>query len=275
MQNVVVPTADERPRRHEGESLSARSPLSDAEKEAIVRAEYFPTAHRIGIITSLIHVVIFFLPPLYLTLFYGLRAEWGTIMQGAAAAWSFSMPLWFIEPVSYFLVLGICGTYISFLAGNISNFRLPVSAVAQEVAQVEEGSHEGEIISALAIAATQIMITLSALTGAIFVSAMVGLLPVTVVAAFDWLLPSIWGAIVVQCGLRNWRYAVVAVTASIVVVSYSGLPTWSHTPVLVALMVALALFTHNRGIWVPKGKDAEALTTAGGHQAGGRGCMPS
>jgi hypothetical protein len=41
------------------------------------------------------------------------------------------MPLWFIEPVSYFLVLGICGTYISFLAGNISNFRLPVSAVAR------------------------------------------------------------------------------------------------------------------------------------------------
>ena len=44
-------------------SLSARSPLSDAEKEAIVRGEYFPAAHRIGLITSLIHVVIFFLPP--------------------------------------------------------------------------------------------------------------------------------------------------------------------------------------------------------------------
>ena len=110
--------------------------------------------------------------------FYGLPADWGKIMQGAAATWSTSMPLWFIEPVSYFLVLGICGTYISFLAGNISNFRLPVSAVAQEVAQVEEGSHEGEIISTLAIAATQVMITVSALTGAIFVSAIVGVLPV-------------------------------------------------------------------------------------------------
>ena len=85
-----------------------------------------------GSITSLIHVVIFFLPPIYLMVFYGLPADWGTIMQGAAATWSFSMPLWFIEPISYFLVLGVCGTYISFLAGNISNFRLPVSAVAQE-----------------------------------------------------------------------------------------------------------------------------------------------
>jgi hypothetical protein len=255
METRAVQNLGERGRRLEGESLPARSPLDKAEKETVMQAEYFPTAHRIGLITSLIHVVIFFLPPLYLTVFYGLPSDWGKIMQGAAGAWSFSLPLWFIEPISYFLVLGVCGTYISFLAGNISNFRLPVSAVAQEVAQVQEGSPEGEIISTLAIAATQLMITVSALMGAIFVSAMVGLLPVSVLAAFEWLLPSIWGAIVVQFGLRNWRYAVVAVIASVVVVIYSGLPGWSHVPVLVALMVTLALFTHNRGICLPKDRN--------------------
>jgi hypothetical protein len=107
MKTVAVQHLDERTRSHEGESLSARSPLSEAEKEAIVRAEYFPTAHRIGLITSLIHVVVFFLPAIYLTVFYGLPVDWGKIMQGAATTWSFSMPLWFIEPVSYFLDQGI------------------------------------------------------------------------------------------------------------------------------------------------------------------------
>ncbi len=226
--------------------MHARSPLTEAQKEAIVRAEYFPAAHRIGIVTSLLHVFIFFLPPLYLMTFHGVPADWGKILQGAGATWSISMPLWFIEPVTYFLVLGVCGTYISFLAGNISNFRLPVSAVAQQVAQVEEGSTEGEIVSTLAIASTQVMITLSALAGAIFVSAIVGVLPASVVAAFDWLLPSIWGALVVQFGLRNWRYAVVAVVAAVVVVVYSGLPGWSHTLILVVLMVGLALLTQAR-----------------------------
>ena len=114
-------------------------------------------------------MAIFFLPPVYLMVFYGLPAEWGPIMQGAASVWSFSAPFWFIEPVSYFLILGTCGTYISFLAGNISNFRLPVSAVAQEVAGVQQGSHEGEVISTIAITATQVMMTISALTGALFV----------------------------------------------------------------------------------------------------------
>jgi hypothetical protein len=254
MSTAAVSNLDER-RASEGGSPSARSPLSEAEKEAIVRTEYLPKAHRIGLITSLIHVVIFFLPPLYLMVFYGLPADWGKIMQGFAATSSFSVPFWFIEPVSYFLVLGVCGTYISFLAGNISNFRLPVSAVAQGVAQVQEGSQEGEIISTLAITATQVMITLSALSGAIFVSAIVGVLPAQAVAAFDWLLPSIWGAILVQFGLRNWRFAVVSVAASIIVVVYSGLPPWSHVPMLVALMVALALLTHKRGMWATKGAD--------------------
>jgi hypothetical protein len=221
-----------------GASLSARSSLSEAEKEAIVREEYMPTAHRIGLVTSLIHVVIFFLPPIYLLVFHGLNPDWTAVMRGAASTWSTSMPLWFIEPISYFMVLGVCGTYIGFLAGNISNFRLPVSAVAQEVAQVQEGSPEGEIISTLAITATQVMITVSALTGALFVSGIVSLLPMSVVAAFDWLLPSIW----------NWRFAVMAVVASIVVVMYSGLPSWSHTPILVILMVAAALFAHSRAL---------------------------
>jgi hypothetical protein len=247
MQHDEVPIVEERASLEEAaESTSARSPLSEAEKDAIVRAEYFPRAHRIGLCTSLVHVVIFFLPPLYLMVFHGLRADWSKIMQGLAATWSVSVPFWFIEPVSYFLVLGVCGTYISFLAGNISNFRLPVSAVAQEVAQVKEGSHEGEIVSTLAIAATQVMITLSALAGALFVSAIVRLLPANAVAAREWLLPSIWGAIVVQFGLRNWRHGAVAVAASVLVVVYSGRPGWSHIPILVVLMVALALFTHRR-----------------------------
>jgi hypothetical protein len=122
---------------------------------------------------------------------------------------------------------------------------------------------KGEIISTIAIAATQVMITASAWMGAMFVTAIVSLLPLLVVAAVDWLLPSIWGAIVVQFGMRNWRYAVVAVIASIVVVIYSGLPSWSHTPILVVLMVAMALFTHNRGIWVRKDRESEELPAAG------------
>jgi hypothetical protein len=164
------------------------------------------------------------------------------LVLALGGAYAFARESAGVGSIMYELIAARAGAEAAGVAGNISNFRLPVSAVAQEVAQVQQGSPEGEVISTLAITATQVMITISALTGALFVSAIVSALPATVVAAFDWLLPSIWGAIVVQFGLRNWRYAVVAVIISIIVVVYSGLPDWTHTMTVVVLMVALALF---------------------------------
>jgi hypothetical protein len=73
METAVVRTHET---RHE-EPLSAGSPLSEAEKHAIVRAEYLPAAHRIGLVTSLLHVGIFFLPPLYLAFVTGCRPTGG------------------------------------------------------------------------------------------------------------------------------------------------------------------------------------------------------
>ena len=229
--------------------------LTPAEKEAIIRHEYAPQAHRIGLTFALLHIVIFFLPPLYITLRYNLPTDWSAVGRGMVGVLGFSIPFWLIEPISYFVVLGISGTYISFLAGNISNFRLPVSAVAQEAVGVREGSHEGEIVSTLAIVATQVMLVTAALSGAIFVTAVVRLLPAGLVAAFDWLLPSIWGAIVVQFALRRWPYAVVAIAVSVYVDVYSPLPTWLHIPVIVFFMAFLSLRLYSRGLWLIARKD--------------------
>lgn len=243
--------------------LAGESPLSIAEKEEIMRKEYAPKAHRGGLIFSLIHILIFFLPPLYIMFYFNIPVDWTAVGKGTVAVLGFSAPFWFIEPISYFLVLGIAGTYISFLAGNISNFRLPVSAVAQEVAGVREGSHEGEIVSTLAIVATQIMLTLAALSGAIFVTIVVKYLPKSFVAAFDWLLPSIWGAIVIQFALRKWQYAVVAILVSIYVDIYSPLPTWSHVPIIVFFMAIFALKLYGQKIWLIAEKEAGPAAQAG------------
>jgi len=229
--------------------FAGESPLSEQEKQQLID-EYAPRAHLIGSITNLIHTFIFFLPPLFVAYVVGIPTDWSAVWQGTVGVWGFAMPFWFIEPISYFVILGVAGTYISFMAGNISNFRLPVSAVAQEVAGVREGSHEGEIISTLAVVATQVMIVLSALSGALFVTLVVALLPENFKAAFDWLLPSIWGAIFMQFALRNWRFGVIALVLSIIVVVYSGLPLWSHVPVLVFTMAILAIVTYSQGIWV-------------------------
>ena len=165
---------------------------------------------------------------------------------------SISAPYWFIEPVSYFLILGIGGTYISFLAGNISNMRLPVSAVSQEVAGVQEGSPEGEIIGAMGIVASQWILTIVALTAAVVVTLVIGLLPESVKGAFDFLLPCLWGAIFGQFAMRSPQYAVLTLIIGVPLVMWSGLPTWTLIPIMVFGMATLSIVLFKRGVWVPK-----------------------
>jgi len=79
------------------------------------------------------------------------------------------------------------------LAGNISNLRLPCSAVAQESAGVQEGSNEGSIISTIAISVSIIVNVVILLFGAIGLTALVNNLPPSVLSAFDYILPAYLG----------------------------------------------------------------------------------
>ena len=144
------------------------------------------------------------------------------------------------------------GTYISFLAGNISNMRLPVSAVAQEAAGVREGSPEGEIIGGIGISVSQVMLTIAVLAGAVVVTLIIDVLPKNIKGAFDFLLPCLWGAIVGQFALRAPQYAIVALIVGVPLVMFSGLPDWTQIPVMVFGLAILAILLFKRGIWVPK-----------------------
>jgi len=82
---------------------------------AIIETEYLPKIHTIGLITSLIHALIIFLPAIYLALI-GVFPPWNMIVEAFISTASVVGPYWIIEPISYFAVLGAVGTYISFLA---------------------------------------------------------------------------------------------------------------------------------------------------------------
>ena len=234
------------------ERFHGMSSLPDAEKEAMIKNEYCAEVHTWGLTLSLIHAVIIFLPPLLLLFVYGIFPGWATIGKAFASTAAIAGPYWFIEPVSYFLILGVGGTYISFLAGNISNMRLPVSAVAQEVAGVREGSPEGEIIGGIGISVSQVMLTIATLAAAVLVTLIIDALPKSVKGAFDFLLPCLWGAIFGQFALRAPQYAVVVLIIGIPLVMFSGLPTWTLIPLMVFGLAILAIILFKNGIWVPK-----------------------
>ena len=118
---------------------------------------YIPDIVKWGKITMLLGIITCFGPALVISVVYGCMPPVSAIIAGTIAQISVSGAFYIVEPISYFPILGIPGTYLTFLSGNTSNMRVPCSSVAQEAAGVEMGSDKGSVVSTIGIAVSIIV----------------------------------------------------------------------------------------------------------------------
>lgn len=174
-------------------------------------SEYIPSVIRFGRITNLLGVLFAFLPALVLTFVFDLHPPVSAIFTGFIMQASVSGVFWFVEPISYSPVLGVAGTYMSFLSGNIGNLRLPASVAALQAADEEPGTERGSIIATIGIAVSIIVNVLMLTVGVILGSSVLGALPASVVAALNNILPALFGAMLAQQFVPNPKIGSVAV----------------------------------------------------------------
>jgi len=215
-------------------------------KENIFEEEFLPSIIKWGIITLTLGVITSFFPALYLWS-VGLKPSWAQILKGFGLIFAAVGAFYFVEPFSYFPILGIPGTYLSFLAGNISNLRLPCSAIAQESAGVAEGSNEGSIISTIAIAVSIIVNVVILLLGTIGLTALLNNLPPSILNAFKYILPSIFGAIFGQFLIRSYLLGGIALAMGITLNLIHILPNWG-----ILLFLVFGTIIISRVLWEKK-----------------------
>jgi len=116
---------------------------------------------------------------------------------------------------------------MSFLSGNISNLRLPVSIAVQNAAEVEPGSEKGTIISTIGIAVSVVVNIAILTTGVILGSSVLSLVPAGVVTALTNIVPALFGALFAQQVVSDLKTGIVAAVLA-VVVHYVGY----YTPLL-------------------------------------------
>lgn len=210
--------------------------------------EYLPKMHRIGTITNIFGVVLSFAPAAVLAVVYGLLPDWGALLTAFIAALSAFGFLWFVEPISYFTVVGPIGTYMAFLSGNISNMRVPCASMAQISAGVEPGTNEGSIIATIGMAVS-IIINVSVLTiGVILGSSVLAMLPASVTEALNYLLPALFGALLMQFGLKQKSLGVTMLVFSVLmcIAINAGVFSWlpgasNYLGTLSSVFVAIAI----------------------------------
>lgn len=175
--------------------------------------DYLPRMHRIGKMIGILGVISSFLPALVLGLVYGLWPDMPALVTSfIAAATSFGF-LWFIEPISYYPVIGPVGTYMAFLSGNISNMRIPCASMAQISAGVELGTNQGSIIATIGMGVSVIINIIILSVGVIAGSSILAMLPASVTAALNYLLPALFGALFVQFAMKQKKLAVIMLAA--------------------------------------------------------------
>lgn len=205
-------------------------------KQQIYDKEYIPYSIKWGRLTSLIGVVASFVPLAVLAVVFDIMPPIDAIVAAATIRISACLVYYFIEPISFQPVLGIPGTYMAFLSGNLSNLRVPCSSVAQSAAGVEEGTPEGSVLSTIGVAVS-IVVNLAILTAGVLLGAqIIAMIPESIVNALVYLVPALYGAMLMQMILYAPKIALIAVPLGVITLAISKLGVFDSS---VAILISV------------------------------------
>lgn len=186
------------------------------EREATVSktldfATFHEKSHFWGRLSLWLVILITLTLPLYLSFGLGYHPGWTAILSGFLAYASIVAVVWVVEPVSYYPVLGVSGTYLAFLNGNIGSMCLPAASIAQSVVGAEPGTKKGELTATLAIAGAAIVNVVFLLFVILGGSYLITLMPAFIVSAFTFVLPAIFGGVIAQFAIQKPTWGVVGI----------------------------------------------------------------
>ena len=175
---------------------------------------------RYGSITMTAGLLFSLLGPAYLVLFTDLEISPAMIWVAFAAVAATFGVFWFVEPLTYFPILGSAAMYQAFMIGNISNKLLPAAIVAQSSIDAKPGTRRGDLAAVMAIcgAATVHLTSLLVFVGS-FGSWMISVIPTEMIeVARIYILPSLMGAVLVQAivAMKQPRPTLIAILLSLI-----------------------------------------------------------
>lgn len=170
------------------------------ETTAITFKEYNASMHRLGRISTLIIFIVLLLSPVVFCLALGTGPNWSRIFQADTLGLILTyIAIGIIEAISYAPLLGTGGQYLSFITGNISNLKLPCAINTQQIAKVEKGSEEEEIITTIAISVSSIVTTIIIAIGVclLLIPGVGNNITAALKPATPYVLPAIFGGLII------------------------------------------------------------------------------
>ena len=201
---------------------------------------YTDKMHRYGRIWALITCSVIMAFPFALAISF---SAWPDFGQFIAALFSVAITFWpvgIIEVITYTPMLGVGGTYLGFVTGNLSSLKVPCALDSMEKANVKADSEEGEVISTISIATSSIVTILIILVGVLLLSSISDFLASDIMKpAFDNVLPALFGGLGVVYLSRYFKIAVLPM--SIMVLLFIFVPYLNAGMVGIMIPVSMVI----------------------------------
>ena len=182
---------------------------STLEKEQFFR-EFNDGLHRIGRITLVAAVIMLVSVPFIVGFMNGVMPDLKGFLRGFATVGLIYIPVAIVEFLIYTPMLGVGGSYLSFLTGNVTNMKIPCVMNAKDIAKTEPGTPEHEIVSTISVAVSAIATTLVIVAGVILLVPLQPFLQAEALQpAFNNVVPALFGALGLKYFLQSPKIAIV------------------------------------------------------------------
>ncbi len=203
--------------------------------------EYMKKTDLYGKIWIWTAVVVILMVPVAISVYYDAWPQMTAVLKGLLGVAPIYWTVGVIEVITYTPMLGVAGTYLSFVTGNLTSLKAPSALNAMQNAGVKADSEEGEVISTIAIATCSIVTTLIIVLGVCILSFLTPILEAPVLKpAFDNILPALFGGLAVVYISKNWKIAIVPLIFMVIVfLCFPGLGSSVGIMVPVGVLITL------------------------------------
>ena len=179
------------------------------EKEKFIQ-EYNDGLHRLGRLVAFITAVMLIAVPFLMAMIYDVEIDWGGFLAGFAKVGILYIPMAVVEFLIYTPMLGVGGSYLSFLTGNVTNMKIPCVMNSKDIAGTESGTPEHEIVSTISVATSAITTTLLIVAGVILLVPLQPILQTPeLLPAFNNVVPALFGALGLKYFIKSPKIAVI------------------------------------------------------------------
>ncbi len=212
---------------------------------------YIEKMHKYGRIWAIITCGIIIAFPFALAIAFSAWPDFGEFIKALYPIALTFWPVGIIEVITYTPMLGVGGTYLGFVTGNLSSLKVPCALDCMEKADVKADTDEGEVISTISIATSSIVTILIIFAGVLLLSSISNVLSSDILApAFDNVLPALFGGLGVVYMSRYFKIAVLPM--SLMVLLFVFVPYLNSgmvgimIPISMVITLIYARFLYNK-----------------------------